>query len=243
MKRTVSLFEFMPYGAPELLASGRPHLARALLLSTIFAALLFLAAWPLLSRLRVEIRPIQPPADPFDIARRPDILPPPLREPRASVADASGRRDAIPVPVPDDIHGDLVEPILPGLPADVPNGVIQDPIRIAGTSEPAVETLPERGETRPMDDLPAEITVFRPEYPSIARDAGVEGLVVVHALIGKDGRVIRAEVDSKHSIPLLDETARAAALRWVFTPAYYQGRPVAVWYAIPFRFVLNDPGR
>ena len=243
MKRTVSLFEFMPYGAPELLASSRPYLARGLLLSSAFAALLFLAAWPTLSRMRVEMRPVLPPADPFDIARRPDILPPPSREPTRTPVATSGHRGAIPIPVPDDVPGDLVEPVLPGLPADVPNGVIQDPIQVSGTPAPVEETLPERGEIRPVDELPAEIFQFKPEYPSIARDAGVEGLVVVHALIGKDGRVIRAEVDAKHSIPLLDETARAAALRWVFSPAYFQKRPVAVWYAIPFRFVLNDPGR
>ena len=81
---------------------------------------------------------------------------------------------------------------------------------------------------------------FKPEYPSFARDAGVEGLVLVHALIGKDGRVVRAEVDAKHSIPMLNQTALEAAKRWVFTPATTNGHPVAVWYAIPFRFVLHN---
>jgi len=40
-------------------------------------------------------------------------------------------------------------------------------------------------------------------------------------------------------VPLLNDVALAAARRWVFTPALSNGKPVAVWTAIPFHFRLN----
>ena len=44
MKAAESLFEFMPYGAPELLQSRRERLASSLLASSLFIAALFVAA-------------------------------------------------------------------------------------------------------------------------------------------------------------------------------------------------------
>ena len=64
--------------------------------------------------------------------------------------------------------------------------------------------------------------------------------MIVHALVGKDGRVVQVRLEPKFSIPLLDETALDAARRWVFKPAFANGHPVAVWFAIPFHFVLNE---
>ncbi|TMQ55362.1 MAG: hypothetical protein E6K72_06465 [Candidatus Eisenbacteria bacterium] len=43
MKAAESLFEFMPYGAPELLQSRRERLANALLLSSIATVAAFVA--------------------------------------------------------------------------------------------------------------------------------------------------------------------------------------------------------
>jgi protein TonB len=80
---------------------------------------------------------------------------------------------------------------------------------------------------------------FKPDYPDLAREAGVEGLVVVHALIGKDGRVLRVELDPKKNVLMLNAAALEAAMKWKFTPALANGHPVVVWYAIPFKFVLH----
>ncbi len=39
MSRTVTLFQFMPYGAPELQSAARPNMVRALLLSSTLCTL------------------------------------------------------------------------------------------------------------------------------------------------------------------------------------------------------------
>lgn len=242
MKRTVSLFEFMPYGAPELLAAARPHLFRALLLGSCVPVAGFVAALALLPALRtVAVVPaIHPPVH--------HLAPPPLLpEPRppASLRPVVPARPA----APDHAAVAPVEEMREVPPASAAAGSATDPAGTLSTGplpgtiptppSPAAELEPVIGGP-PPDELPQRVTSWAPPYPELAREAGVEGLVLVHALIGTDGRVIRAEVDPRHSIRLLDEAAKTAALRWVFTPAITSGRPVRVWYAIPFKFVLHD---
>lgn len=238
MKRTVSLFQFMPYGAPELLAAARPNLARALALSSALPVLLFLAALPFVPMMRVvpELPRIVPQftvdPTPPSIVDPPDIAPAEPAVPRA--AD-----DGVPVVVPE-FDAPLAEPRA-GV-ADAPPGqgpvvpeVPSGPSSGPGTMEPD----PARGVWIYTDVLPEPVIQFKPEYPELAREAGVEGLVIVHALIGVEGRVIRVELDEKRSVPLLDRTALEAAMKWRFTPALANGHPVKVWYAIPFKFVLH----
>jgi protein TonB len=91
-----------------------------------------------------------------------------------------------------------------------------------------------------VDQLPAAVTVIEPKYPDIAIQAQVEGLVLVHVRVGKDGRVAEARLDPKANVLLLNDAALEAARRWVFTPALMGNRPVSVWVNIPFRFKLRD---
>jgi protein TonB len=77
-----------------------------------------------------------------------------------------------------------------------------------------------------------------PVYPQLAREAQIEGTVIVRVLVGKDGKVKETLlVRSAHD--LLDRAALAATRDYVFTPAVQNGRPVAVWVSIPFRFRLR----
>ena len=77
-----------------------------------------------------------------------------------------------------------------------------------------------------------------PAYPDIAREAGVDGTVMVQALVGKDGRVKDTRVVK--SIPMLDASALTAVKQWVFKPALSNNKPVAVWVAVPVRFTLHQ---
>src|SRR5262249_33248285 len=79
--------------------------------------------------------------------------------------------------------------------------------------------------------LPEPVTRVPPVYPESARRQGIEGAVVVKALVGMDGLVRNTTVD--HSIPGLDEAAQACVRQWVFKPALSGGRPTAVWVSIP----------
>jgi len=78
MKAAESLFEFMPYGAPELLQSRRERLASALLLSSLCIAALFATAGSL-ARLVVVTPVVIPPVifQPHDVVPPPSVLVPP----------------------------------------------------------------------------------------------------------------------------------------------------------------------
>jgi protein TonB len=86
-----------------------------------------------------------------------------------------------------------------------------------------------------VEELPEAITKVAPSYPQGLR--GVEGTVIVQALVGADGRVKDTIV--QNSIPALDEAAVEAVRQWVFKPAMSGGKPVAVWVAIPVKFSVR----
>jgi len=76
-----------------------------------------------------------------------------------------------------------------------------------------------------------------PEYPEVARRAGIEGHVTVLVLIDTKGRV---EAVGKVIGPeIFHEKAKAAAAQWEFTPAIQNDKPVRVWVSLPFKFQLN----
>jgi len=90
----------------------------------------------------------------------------------------------------------------------------------------------------PVEQQPVPIKQVPPEYPEIARRAGVEGTVWVKILVDKEGKAKKA-VLMKSDNEIFNENAIKAAMGWVFTPAMMNNGPVAVWAAVPFRFKLN----
>lgn len=109
--------------------------------------------------------------------------------------------------------------------------------RADGTGSRPAPDGPAFGEYVYVEQLPEAVTKVPPQYPQAARDARVEGTVIVQALVGRDGRVKDTRV--VHSIPGLDEAAVAAVRQWVFKPALTKNEPVAVWVAVPIKFTLH----
>jgi len=75
-----------------------------------------------------------------------------------------------------------------------------------------------------------------PEYPSVARSARVQGVVVLEAIIGIDGRIKSVEVLSGH--PLLTHAAADAVRRWRYEPMKLNGVPQEATTRIEVRFRL-----
>jgi TonB family protein len=94
--------------------------------------------------------------------------------------------------------------------------------------------LAEEGEFVYYEEEPIPVRKVVAVYPDSARDAHIEGVVVVHALVGKDGRVKKARV--ARGVMGLNEAATEAVKAWVFKPALANGSPVAVWFEVPVRF-------
>jgi TonB family protein len=79
------------------------------------------------------------------------------------------------------------------------------------------------------------------QYPADAKQARIEGDVVLTAIIAKDGRVMQLDVKSGH--PLLACAAVEAVRRWQYQPTLLNGQPVEVVTSIHVNFVLGtSPG-
>jgi protein TonB len=88
-----------------------------------------------------------------------------------------------------------------------------------------------------VSEKPVVLHKVNPDYPELARKAGVSGMVVVKVLIGTQGNVEKVEVVKSH--PMLDEAAISAAWQFKFKPGKQRDRAVKVWMSIPFTFRLK----
>ncbi|MEW5981859.1 MAG: energy transducer TonB [Acidobacteriota bacterium] len=84
---------------------------------------------------------------------------------------------------------------------------------------------------------PTKIRDVAPVYPAIARAAHVQGVVILEAVIGSDGRIAQARV--LRSIPLLDQAALDAVRQWEFTPTLLNGIPVPIVMTVTVVFALK----
>lgn len=110
------------------------------------------------------------------------------------------------------------------------NQITAEPLPVVTPVEPVIPG----GHIKP----PTRIKDVLPIYPEIARSARVEGVVIIQAIIGVDGRVQSAKV--LRSKPLLDQAALEAVRAWEYTPTLLNGRPVPVMMTVTVQFKLTD---
>ena len=90
--------------------------------------------------------------------------------------------------------------------------------------------LPIGGDLRP----PRKTQHVLPQYPELARLAGIGGVVIVQCVIGADGRVVDARVIRGH--PLLDAAALEAVRQWRYEPTRLNGVTVPVVMTVTVTF-------
>jgi TonB family protein len=74
----------------------------------------------------------------------------------------------------------------------------------------------------------------QPQYPPLARQANIQGQVVLQALIGKDGTIQTVHVVSGNS--MLTDSALEAVRQWRYKPYFLNGEPVEVETSIKVNF-------
>jgi protein TonB len=77
-----------------------------------------------------------------------------------------------------------------------------------------------------------------PVYPAIAKQARIQGVVRLKAIISKDGTIKELQTISGH--PLLVPAAIAAVKEWVYQPTLLNGEPVEVETQIDVNFTLSQ---
>ena len=168
------------------------------------------------------------------------ITPPTPPPPRSiEVVKPVEHLDAIPLTAPEGIS-----PEKPRIEAGFENdhagpgfvdGVFDSSALIAPPPLPEVSHKPIRvgGTVR----QPQKVRDVKPVYPQLALISRVEGVVIIEATIGADGRVVNARV--LRTAHLLDSAALEAVRQWEFTPTLLNGVPVPVIMTVTVAFQLG----
>lgn len=77
----------------------------------------------------------------------------------------------------------------------------------------------------------------QPAYPLLARQVRVQGLVVLRAVISRDGTIENLQVLSGH--PMLVQAAVDAVRQWRYRPYVLNGEPVEVETEVKVSFILS----
>jgi len=120
------------------------------------------------------------------------------------------------------------------------------PLRLVESSLPPPEPPPGEPDIKPPPVIggrlePAElIRQTVPAYPPLARNARVEGVVVLEGTVNVSGVVENIRVVEGH--PLLIDEALRAVKKWKYRPAILNGQPTPSPVTIRVRFILKYPG-
>lgn len=178
------------------------------------------------------------------------LLPPPppprgrpprsiARRPAAAASPATASAAVLPTSSPETLvpaGSEWVDALLPECEGCVPWGV---PGSVVGTAPAPLDPAPSPPALRPGSgiDPPVKLHHVAPTYPDLARDARVEGVVVIECRIDTEGLVADARVLRGH--PLLDDAALDAVRQWRYRPTLLNGQPVSVIMNVTVRFTLR----
>jgi len=101
-------------------------------------------------------------------------------------------------------------------------------------NDSAPQTVRVGGDIKP----PVKIKNVAPVYPSFAVGAHIQGVVILEATIGTDGKV--KEIKVLRSIKELDDAAIKAVRAWEYKPTLVNNQAVQVITTIPVVFNLEN---
>ncbi len=162
---------------------------------------------------------------------------------RASSTPVSSTRPPLrtPTKIPDEVNKTEDEPpptgmggLVGGMPGGVPDGQMGEVL--GGILAPKVATPQRVGLSQGVTEgnLVNRVT---PLYPDIAKREGIQGIVVLQAVIGKQGTIENLRVVSGH--PMLVQAALDAVKQWRYRPYLRNGEPVEVETQITVNFSLT----
>jgi len=232
------------YGAFELKRSYQKHMTLAVLIAAGLH-LFGMGSWAFVKWVTTKDAPV--PTNVIRIRDISDLAPPPsiARKPPAVNIEApkiAAPKIGIPEPVPDEEAGEDIVLATQDQLAEITQPVIGT--GEAGGDDIVIEIddsefLPEAGEFVPYEEAPEAIFLAEPDYPEMARQAGITAEVWVNVLVDKEGNV-RDAIIEKSSVEGIgfEEKAIESAMKGKWTPALQNNQPVACWvaYRIDFGF-------
>ena len=123
-----------------------------------------------------------------------------------------------------------------GIPGGSAGGVIGGIISSTPVAVPKVAT-PQRVRVSTGVSTGLLIKKVTPNYPQLAKQARIQGQVVLQAEISKDGTIQNLQLISGH--PMLAPAAIEAVKQWRYKPYLLNGEPVAVETQVVVNFSLS----
>ena len=119
------------------------------------------------------------------------------------------------------VEGGVVGGVIGGTPGGTVGGTGDEPMRITAEVK-----------------QPELVKKVEPPYPELARRSKIQGVVILEAVITKEGNVEEVKVlRSLH--PMMDQAAVNAVKQWKYKPAMLNGRPVKVYFTVTVNFKLS----
>jgi protein TonB len=143
------------------------------------------------------------------------------------------KEDEAPPPV---MSAGVVGGVPGGIPGGQMGGVIGGIISSAPVAVPKVAT-PQRVRVSQGVTQGLLIRKIQPNYPPLARQARIQGSVLLQAEISKDGTIENLHLISGH--PMLAPAAIEAVKQWKYKPYILNGEPVEVETQITVNFTLS----
>jgi protein TonB len=128
------------------------------------------------------------------------------------------------------VEGGVAGGVEGGVPGGVVGGVVGG---LPDAPPPPVQAVRVGGQIKE----PKKLKHVAPTYPDIAKQARVQGVVILECTISPQGRV--TDVKVLRGIPLLDAAAQEAVKQWVYTPTLLNGVPVPVIMTVTVNFRLS----
>ena len=139
-------------------------------------------------------------------------------------------------PPPEMATGGVVGGVPGGVPGGQMGGVIGGIISSTPVAVPKVAT-PQRVRVSLGVSQGLLIKRVQPTYPPLARQARIQGTVLLQAEISKDGAIENLRLISGH--PMLAPAAIEAVKQWRYKPYMLNGEPVAVETQVQVNFTLS----
>jgi len=132
--------------------------------------------------------------------------------------------------------GGVMGGVVGGVPGGSMGGVIGGIISSTPVAVPKVAT-PQRVRVSQGVSSGLLIKKVQPNYPPLARQARIQGDVILQAEISKDGTIQNLQLVSGH--PMLAPAAIEAVKQWRYRPYLLNGEPVAVETQVLVKFSLS----
>jgi len=233
-----------PYGAFEL----KSKYQRNFLMGTGFTVgtvlLILVVAWLLTRHEAVDgsaapavvIKTVADLGPPPSIARKPPQV-------AVQAPQTAAPKVGIPKPVADDEV--LDEDVVLATRDELAEIVAPDIASVAGEGDIQIDIAEDDYLPAPDEFVPVEIypeMIYSPDldYPRLAKQAGITGVVWVQSLVDKDGSVLDSRVQKSSGTVSLDEAAIKQAKDCKFKPGIQNGRPIACWVSYKVEFKLDQ---